>query len=118
MLTVEFYECVEIRLGSPFKGCQIRFQGEWLPPIVQDRVWQDRVAQDPTERYTALVYWDIFRNEPGFRVLILDAERRTLRSSARIVGLCQGLWWYAGEFKWQAQRVEVGSMACEDLSSS
>lgn len=116
MLTVEFYECSEMRMGSPFKGCRIRISGEWSPALPSDCVWQDIMAQNPTGRYTALVYWDTQQNEPGFRVAVLDAEQRTISPSARIEGCCQRLWWEAGEFKWCAMRVVTGSVACEVVS--
>ncbi|RLC83959.1 MAG: hypothetical protein DRI37_09615 [Chloroflexi bacterium] len=109
-IEVEFYNCGEVRMGSPFNACKIRLRGRWIPELPQDVTWQDRIAQSPDGQYTALVYWDTPKNEPGFRVVTVDELNKTVCQSERVLGLCKEIWWGNNQFEWAAVLVNSGKI--------
>lgn len=98
MKEVDFLDCGEIRMGSPYNECRIRLTLGWQPPIPTSG-FQDLCAASPDGRYLALVRWDTPNNEPGFIVFTLDNEEQTVSYSPRQRGCCDKLWWENG-FRW------------------
>jgi len=99
-LQVEFANCREIRMGSPYNACDLQLRGKWLPHL-PNVTWQDRSAHSPDSRYIALVYWDIVNNQPGFRVVVIDTIAKTVSEHDRIEGCCDRLWWDDQGLHWR-----------------
>jgi hypothetical protein len=103
-MKVGFYDCMEIRMGSAFQICRLRIRGPWIPRLQED--WQDRVAHSPDGRFTALVAWAIDeKNEPGFRIVVLDEQRQRIIRSRRIRGCCEEIGWEDGGVTYRSFRV-------------
>lgn len=85
-----FEQIREVRMGSPYHICTIRFS-ESLRPRLPTTDYQDLFAVSPDEKHYALVRWDTPDNEPGFRVIIVNSETADLWQSQRIKGCCKGL---------------------------
>lgn len=98
MLDVEFYNCIEIRMGSAFRGCDLKLAGTWVPELPRDIAWQDVTAQSPDGRFVGLVFWDTPQNRPGFRILTIDCVAHQVSTSARVEGCCQSISWRDGKF--------------------
>lgn len=64
MKEVEFLDCGEIRMGSPYNVCRIRLNLSWQPPVPTSD-FQDICATTSDGRYLALVRWDTSNNQPG-----------------------------------------------------
>ncbi len=98
MLEVRFQDCTEIRMGSPFRVCQLALRGPWIPTL-GNHEWQDVTATSPDGRFVGLVYWDTVRNEPGFHIVTVDCSNQRVAISARLSGCCQGLAWTGDTFE-------------------
>jgi hypothetical protein len=99
-LRIKFVNVREIRMGSPYNLCEIRFSGEWIPPLPTED-WQDLKAISPDGRYVALVMWNTKGNLPGFHVVRIDTRKRKYHKTKRIMGLCRKISWDQGRFVWQ-----------------
>jgi hypothetical protein len=93
VLWAYFDDCAEIRMGSPFRLCRLRLDGAWIPLVPNDQGWQNLSAASPNGRFVALVRWDVVGNEPGFRILTVDCDDRTVQTTERIPGCCESLAW-------------------------
>ena len=60
-LQVRFQKVREIRMGSPYNLCEIKFEGEWIPPLPKED-GQNLKAHSPDHRYLALVQWNTTNN--------------------------------------------------------
>jgi len=99
-LRVTFRNVREIRMGSPYSVCEIRLNGEWVPPLpVTD--WQNIKAASPDNRYVALVRWNAAGNQPGFHVVRIDTKARKYHKTKRIAGLCRRIYWDEDRFVWE-----------------
>lgn len=104
-IRVRFADVSEVRMGSPYNVCRVVLSGQWVPDLPDDGSgFQDRAAWSTDGDFLGLVQWAAGRNEPGFRVLIVDVQNRTLTRSRRIAGCCTSLIWSAGGFEYQALR--------------
>lgn len=101
MLDVNFVNCDEIRMGSPFKTCELVIRGVgWVPNLDLDS-WQDLIAYSPDDNKVALIKWDIKENEPGFRVFEIDLAEKKVSSSKRIAGCCKRVYWADDKISWE-----------------
>jgi hypothetical protein len=91
MIKIEFSNCSEIRMGSPYQVCTLNIDAEWGARL-GERDWQDRAAHSPDGRFVGLVYWDIL-NSPGFRIMLLDTKTKRVNESERIAGCCDSITW-------------------------
>jgi hypothetical protein len=99
MPRVEFLDCGEIRMGSPFNICGgIRLDLDWAPNIPIGG-YQDIWAASPDGRFIALVVWHTPGNVPGFVVYTIDNVERTVAHSQPQSGCCERIWWDGG-FRW------------------
>ena len=90
----------EMRMGSPFNHANLNLEGDWVPDLPSDG-WQDVYAQSDDGNIIALVQWDVGpQGEPGFRLVIVDADRRTVEKSDRIKGCCEDIEWTSSGFKY------------------
>lgn len=89
-----------IHPSSPFRTCLVLLEGEWAPQLPA-RTWQPLWARSPDERLTALVYWDIRDDGPGFVVVTLDVEKKSVIESERQRGCCRALSWRIDGFAWE-----------------
>jgi hypothetical protein len=119
-IAFEFLDCHEVRMGSPFKMCRLALRGEWIPKL-NEFGWTPVAAESPDGQYLALVHWDDEGNRPGFRVVLIDIEQRSVSISPRIVGCCcQSLTWRTDSIAWKAFPDSEGTLAmpfeqdCED----
>jgi hypothetical protein len=103
-LAVEFIDCGEVRMGSPYDCCNIKLEGSWIPKL-PTRDWQNVSASSPDGRFLGLVRWSTADNQPGFYVFTIDLQDRAVRKSSRIKGCCESLWWEGARFKWRAFRL-------------
>jgi hypothetical protein len=105
MEPVEFVNCSEIRMGSPFVTCGVRLHLDWAPDLPTTG-YQDLSAQSPDGRYLALVQWHVRANEPGFVVHTVDTVRHTVSASEPQEGCCERLWWDDG-VHWSVSRIDA-----------
>jgi hypothetical protein len=98
-LRVRFQNVREIRMGSPYNLCDIKFEGEWIPPLPKED-GQNLKAHSPDNRYLALVQWNTTNNQPGFHIVRLDTHRKKYHKTKRIMGLCKKLYWDNDQFVW------------------
>jgi hypothetical protein len=110
MITVKFSNCYEIRMGSPYQICRLHLTGEWAPELEQ-RGWLPVHACSPDGRYLALAEWDTAENKPGFRLVLIDEERKTVEVSQRVLGCCESLAWGEDAILWKAFPPSQGTMA-------
>jgi hypothetical protein len=101
MIAVQFLNCGEIRMGSPFQMCGLRLTGEWTPNL-GEYGWQPLYARSPDGRYLALVEWDTAGNTPGFRLVRIDEKQKSFETSQRILGCCEALNWQDDAIFWKA----------------
>lgn len=101
IITVDFLNAMEIRMGSPFQVCDIKLNGSWVPQL-PERNWQDISAASPNGRFLALVARDIGdENVPAFRIVLIDKKERRLSQSERIAGCCQSITWIANSLVYE-----------------
>src|SRR5258706_5793689 len=110
MITAHFSHCDEIRMGSPYQICSLHLSGEWTPDLGEGG-WQPLNCASPDGRYLALVKWDTAENMPGFRVVLIDEERKSVDSSQRILGCCESLTWGDDVIYWKAFPQSQGMIA-------
>lgn len=68
MINVEFFNCGEIRMGSPFDICRINLTGDWVPlDLMRREGWVKVTGHSDDGRYLALAHWETANNEPGFQ---------------------------------------------------
>jgi hypothetical protein len=103
-LTVQFIDCSEVRMGSPYDCCNIKLEGSWIPQLPEGD-WQNISASSPDGRFLGLVRWSSPGNQPGFYVFTIDLQDRAVRKSSRIKGCCESPWWEGARFKWRAFRL-------------
>ncbi|MFZ2494076.1 MAG: hypothetical protein WA208_21555 [Thermoanaerobaculia bacterium] len=101
MTDVEFLDCSEIRMGSPFNVCRLQLQLGWSPDLPNDD-WQDLAAESPDGRFIALVRWEVRSNDPGFIIFTLDNVEQRVDRSERHAGCCERIWWSGNSFEWSA----------------
>ena len=102
MIRVAFQDVKEIRMGSPYNVCRIRLSGPWVPNL-PNTDWQDLSAQRDDGEAVALVRWDTPNNEPGFRIVVINSQMKTVRTSQRFQGCCQRLSWLGpNRIAWRA----------------
>lgn len=87
---VVFEDKVEIRMGSPFNHCTVRFEGFELPEI-KEGGFQDLLSWDVDFKHLALIKWNINdKNEPGFNIYVANADNeKIIFCSERIEGVCK-----------------------------
>jgi hypothetical protein len=101
-LSIKFIDLGEIAMGSPYRAGRIAIQGSWIPNL-PNVGWQDLHAQSRSARYHALVMWDIVDGDPGFRIVVLDSQKKSVAKSARFRGCCSTLEWGGTGFSFQAR---------------
>jgi hypothetical protein len=85
-IRVRFVDLGEVRMGSPYNVCRVVLSGRWVPGLPDGgEGFQDIVAWSPGGGYLGLVQWAAGRH-PGFRVVVIDVQGRTLSRSRRIGG--------------------------------
>ncbi len=110
-IRVRFLGCGEIRMGSPYSTCRVRLTGEWVPELPgQGDDFQNLKAWSPDRRFLALVRWATGSNLPGFKVVIISLESRSVTQSRRRKGCCQSIRWEDGAFRFQAFALIDGSI--------
>lgn len=92
----------EIGMGSPFRCADLELEGDWVPDLPRDG-WQDIYAHSENGKILALVRWDIDKsNEPGFRLVMVDAQRKAVEETERIQGCCESVKWETSGFSYRA----------------
>ncbi|QDT66388.1 hypothetical protein V22_36550 [Calycomorphotria hydatis] len=91
-MKVEFINCQEVRMGSPYKICDLKLEGKWVP-VLPDEDWQDVICISPCSRFVGLVAWDTQKNEPGFIVYTIDIREQKYSVCDRMSGCCSDLTW-------------------------
>jgi hypothetical protein len=112
LIRVRFVNPVEIRMGSPYCACRVHLSGAWVPdlPNAGDG-FQNLRAWSPDGRHLGLVQWEIRKNDPGFRIVIIAVRQRRVLISPRVAGCCESLKWDGRGFKYQALVIRKGQIA-------
>lgn len=108
-LKARFHQCRALEGVKGGRTCLLELIGDWVPLLPLDG-WQDVVAHSTTGRELALIRWDLGpRGEPGFRVLVIDLDRRLVHRAPRIDGCCEKMWWSdAGAVMWRTDAGALG----------
>ena len=101
MLAVEFCNCFEIRMGSPFRMCELHLTGTWTPDL-ERYGWLPIQARSNDGRFLALAKWDTAGNLPGFRLLVIDEAQQTFEEGQRIQGCCESVIFDGDVILWKA----------------
>ncbi len=102
-ITVHFDNLGEVRMGSPYNLATLRIDGSWNPGL-RETDWQDIHAHSESGRYHALVRWDYLDGAPGFRLFLLDAQKKKVFKSDRMEGCCSSVEWRGTGFSFQTFR--------------
>ncbi len=103
MIEATFFDCCEVRMGSPSEVCSLRLQGSWLPPgLNEQREWVRVSASNRDRSLLALARWDIQENAPGFRLLVIDTHNKSVTESHRLEGCCESLAFEEGKLIWHS----------------
>jgi hypothetical protein len=100
MISVSFSDCQEVRMGSPFSVCKLHLTGAWVPNI--EGAWLGLYAHSVDGRRLALAKWDFVKNQPGFRIVFVDEELKSVEESDRISGCCESIAWGQDVIFWKA----------------
>ena len=118
MLSIAFHDAMEIRMGSPFNSCRLSLKGDWVPKIDLDD-YQDKFAESPGKELLCLVKWDVDeKNNPGFRLVLLDNRKKSVTTSPRIAGCCQHLEWENGGFRWTTLKGASGVVSAQEQTTA
>lgn len=98
---VNFIDKIEIRMGSPYNHCKVKFKGFKLPEM-EEGGYQDLLSWSGDFKYLALVKWNInSRNEPGFNIYVADTdEEKIVFCSKRIEGICKAIKFINNDIKY------------------
>lgn len=94
-----FKNIEEIRMGSPYNVCDLELMGKWIPDLPAYE-WQDLFANSQNNRYLALVAWAIKKNNPGFKLIIIDLKNKNIKETERITGCCKSIYWTVSGFSY------------------
>lgn len=89
-IQVQFNNIEEIRMGSPYNGCDVELIGNYnieLPLAT----WQDRYAWSSDFRILVLIKWDLDENVAGFRFFTINIESEMTQESKKILGLVNNI---------------------------
>lgn len=75
----------EIRMGSPYMSADLHLEG--LDIKVPNACWQDKFAISKDNKFIVLISFDFSNNEPGFRICIIDTDRKAITHTKRMFGL-------------------------------
>ena len=98
LLEATFIDAGEIRMGSPYNTATLRLEGKWTPTLPLED-WQDIQAISPDGTVLGLVRWDVPNNNPGFRIVTIDAKNRRVAVCERMQGCCTGIEWAENGFR-------------------
>lgn len=87
---IKFISIGEIRMGSPYNGCDIQFIGQTNIKL-ENAWWQDKFAWRHDNKYLVLIQWDLENNDPGFHFKIFNTETGKSHTSDRIMGMVNNL---------------------------
>ena len=89
-------------MGSPFDGCDLRLEGAWVPKLSNREGWQNLSASSTNGRLLALIAWAInSKNDPGFKIVIIDSKARKVHRGKRIPGCCKSIEWTGTGFSYE-----------------
>ncbi len=101
MIQASFFDCDEIRMGSPYQIYQIERIGEWFPLHLMGRDdWVKFEGHNRDGRYFALAFWETVNNEPWHSVVLIDSAKRCDSSSERLQGCCESLQFELEKLQW------------------
>ncbi len=83
---IKFISVREIRMGSPYNGCDIQFIGQTNIKL-GDAWWQDKFAWSDDSKYLVLIQWNLDNNDPGFHLTIFNTLTGQSQTSERIMGM-------------------------------
>ena len=96
-ITPIFSDCIEIRMGSPYNVCNLKLIGEWIPELPAYQ-WQDKFAYNDDKSIIALVGWRTDNNTPGFVIVTIDSNTKSVTESERYIGCCARIEWKYNKF--------------------
>ena len=115
-LGIRFHHATEIRMGSPYQLCRIRWSGAWTPNLPTTD-WQDWAVWREDGSVVALVRWDTPGNQAGFRIVVIDCVARTVETSERFPGCCEALAWVGLDtLAWRAFPDQAGQYRVQGVA--
>lgn len=101
MISVEFTDHGEIRMGSPFNVYSIKLAGEGVPDL-PEHDWQNTYTASPDGRYLVLTSWEVTGNRPGFYFVLIDSVGQNYLRTDVFQGCCTKLEWAEDGIDWEA----------------
>src|SRR5688572_18477984 len=84
---VKIINAGEIRMGSPYKHCEIELVGSDKIKLPKAG-WQDKYAWTIDSKRLVLIKWGDFENNlPDFYLFLIDTETGNTKESSRLSGL-------------------------------
>jgi hypothetical protein len=84
-IRISFSNRQEIRMGSPYMMADLHLDG--LDIEIPNACWQDKFAISKDKKFIALIGFDLTDNESGFKIFIIDTEKKSITKTKRIFGL-------------------------------
>ena len=81
----------EIWHGSPYYLAEIEIEGKCPFEIKSANSWQDKHSWSRNRNFFAQVQWDTVVGDPGFKVVLFDAEKGEVEQTKRFEGCCHNI---------------------------
>ena len=85
---IKFKHIGEIRHGSPYNLVELSHNANIKINLKANDDWQDKQSWTRSGDFVALVKWNFIKGEPGFIIILLDANTGKITKSSRILGCC------------------------------
>ncbi len=85
---IKFKHISEIRHGSPYNLVELSHNANIKIKLKANDDWQDKQSWTRGGDFVALVKWNFINGEPGFIIILLDANTGEITKSSSILGCC------------------------------
>ena len=88
---IKFKHISEIRHGSPYNLVELSHNANIKIKLKTNDDWQDKQSWTRSGDFVALVKWNFINGEPGFIIILLDANTGEITKSSSILGCCHNI---------------------------
>ena len=85
---IKYKRIGEIRHGSPYNLVELSHTANRRINLKVHDDWQDKQSWTRSGDFVALVKWNFNNGEPGFVIILLEANTGKITESSRIQGCC------------------------------
>lgn len=115
---IEFSNVMEIRMGSPYNSCDIKFTGATNIEI-PNVSWQDKYAWSSDFAKLVIVKWDFDNNIAGFHLFTIEIASGKTHESPKFLGLLNSLSIvddkiHINKFLFNKEKSVTGALCCNE----